>query len=427
MTIKRDKLVNLTINITDGEHGTVINSSGSGLYLLSNKNIVNGDIVIDDEDREISNLSLEKITKRTKLSKDDIVIATVGSIGRAAIVKAKSPLNFDFQRSVGIIKCDESKLSHEYLYYFLSLPYLQKQLSNKANASVQNCLYISDLEDIEIDYFDDTGYQQKVTSILSAIDKKIELNRQVNAELGQMARTLYDYWFIQFDFPGLDDKPYKSSGCTMKHSTELNRQIPANWGIGTLDDIIARIGTGLNPRTNFKLGQGNNYYVTIKNVDNGKITLDDNCDKIDDEALKIIQKRSNLQVGDILFTSIQPVGVTYYIHETPLSWNINESVFTIRPNTQKVTSEYLYMLLSSEEMKVYTANSSAGSVHKGIRHGVLKDFKVSIPPKELVDDFSERISPILKKIHQNDQQSQVLSSLRDWLLPMLMNGQVTVK
>ncbi len=213
----------------------------------------------------------------------------------------------------------------------------------------------------------------------------------------------------------------------MTYSTELKREIPTGWQATKLDKIIARSGTGLNPRKNFKLGQGENYYVTIKNVENGRIILDDKCDKIDDHALKIIQKRSDLQIGDILFTSIQPVGVTYLIHEEPKNWNINESVFTIRPNYQKTTFEYLYMLLSSQEMKVYTTNSSAGSVHKGIRHAVLKDFNVTLAPKDIIDDFTEIINPILKKMYQNDQQSQKLAQLRDWLLPMLMNGQVKIQ
>ncbi|MBK7720384.1 MAG: hypothetical protein IPJ36_17790 [Simplicispira sp.] len=102
-----------------------------------------------------------------------------------------------------------------------------------------------------------------------------------------------------------------------------------------LPDVISRSGTGWNPRENFQLGFGNNFYVTIKNVTNGKITLDDKCDRIDDEALKIIDRRSQLEIGDVLFTSIEPVGVTYLIHKKPENWNINESILRFDRTTKR--------------------------------------------------------------------------------------------
>jgi type I restriction enzyme S subunit len=118
--------------------------------------------------------------------------------------------------------------------------------------------------------------------------------------------------------------------------------------------------------------------------------------------------------------------MTYLIQEKPINWNINESVFTIRPNYKKVTSEFLLMLLSSSEMKAFTKNQSYGSIHKGIRHGVLKTFKLPYHNSSLINDFSTIIKPILKRIYNLDTENQHLSSLRDWLLPMLMNGQVKV-
>lgn len=373
----------------------------------------------------VNDSALKLINNRANLEPGDILFSGTGTIGKTAIVTEK-PQNWNIKEGVYVLKPNLERIDPYYflciLRYYAKIHVFDKQVAGSTVLSIP----MSVLGGTKI-YLPDMQKQKNVATTIRLIDDKIELNRRMNTELEQMAHTLYDYWFVQFDFPGPDGKPYKSSGGAMKHSPELNRQIPANWATGKLEDIISRSGTGLNPRDNFKLGQGSNYYVTIKNVENGKIVLDDKCDKIDDEALKIIQKRSDLQVGDILFTSIQPVGVTYRIREKPTNWNINESVFTIRPDIQKVSSDYLYVLLSSEEMKVYTTNSSAGSVHKGIRHGVLKDFNVTIPPKELIDDFSERISPILEKIHQNDQQSQILANLRDWLLPMLMNGQVKIR
>lgn len=269
--------------------------------------------------------------------------------------------------------------------------------------------------------------QRKIASVLSSLDAKIACNNRINAELEAIAKTLYDYWFVQFDFPDANDKPYQSSGGKMVYNATLKREIPSGWNQCELSEIISRSATGLNPRDNFKLGHGENYYVTIKNVNNGKIVLDDKCDRIDNETLDIIDRRSQLQPGDVLFTSIEPVGVTYLIQDKPANWNINESVFTIRPNYDKTSSEHLFLLLSSSEMKAFTKNSSTGSIHKGIRHGVLKTFKLAYGNKALIDRFSTVTKPILKRIDIIDRENQQLTQLRDWLLPILMNGQVTVK
>lgn len=123
------------------------------------------------------------------------------------------------------------------------------------------------------------------------------------------------------------------------------------------------------------------------------------------------------------------VGKTYLLQEKPTNWNINESVFTIRPNYELVTPEYLYFLLSSEMIKSFTNQSSAGSTFKGIRIGVLNTFLSAFPNtnRKLISDFSEIVKPILKKNDIVQKESQTLTELRDWLLPMLMNGQVTTK
>jgi type I restriction enzyme S subunit len=115
------------------------------------------------------------------------------------------------------------------------------------------------------------------------------------------------------------------------------------------------------------------------------------------------------------------------IQEKPVNWNINESVFTLRPNFDLVTSEFSYLLLSAKELKVFTKNASAGSVHKGIRIGVLNTFKLPYGGEQIILGFSQKIKPILSKIHTISRENQQLAELRDWLLPMLMNGQVKVE
>jgi len=313
----------------------------------------------------------------------------------------------------------------KFMAFYLRSSLFRKTMTNNAVLTLR-----ASLNEEIFSYLDlllpEYGDQVKAGDFLYLLSQKIDCNNRINTELEAMAKTLYDYWFVQFDFPDGNGNPYKSSGGKMVYNATLKREIPAGWSLCELSEIISRSATGLNPRENFKLGHGENYYVTIKNVNNGKIVLDDRCDRVDDEALEIIDRRSQLQPGDVLFTSIEPVGVTYFIQEKPTNWNINESVFTIRPNSNKATSEYLFLLLSSSEMKAFTKNSSAGSIHKGIRHGVLKTFKLTYSNKVLIDRFSTVIKPIFRRIDVIDKENRHLTQLRDWLLPMLMNGQVSV-
>ena len=328
---------------------------------------------------------------------------------------------------LSLITPNKDKLDGKFLRYWLETRQAKKYFENNAMGSGQRLfLTLNSIKDTPL-FLPTLNMQKNISSILFNIDKKIELNNKINKELEAMAKTLYDYWFVQFDFPDSNGKPYKSSGGKMVYNKEIKREIPDGWECLELEDIITHSGTGLNPRQNFKLGFGNNYYVTIKNIEQGRIKLDDKCDRIDNEALEIINKRSDLKAGDILFTSIQPVGITYLIQEKPKNWNINESVFVIRPNYKMISSEYLFMLLSSDEMKAFTTNVSAGSIHKGIRHTVLKTFKFPYKNEIIIERFSKILNPILKKLYINEQQNQKLSTLRDWLLPMLMNGQVKIK
>ena len=201
------KLEEYCLNITDGEHGSVIDDNNGKYYLLSNKNMIDGEIVITSNDRKISEESFHKINKRTKLSKDDVLISTVGTIGKVAIVEGD--VNYDFQRSVGIIKCNTNVLLPKFLYYYLSSPYIQNKLINTAKGAIQKCIFINDLKNLEVS-IPSIPLQEKVSKVLAFIDNKIKLNNKINTELENMAKTLYDYWFVQFDFPDENKRPYKS-------------------------------------------------------------------------------------------------------------------------------------------------------------------------------------------------------------------------
>ena len=320
--------------------------------------------------------------------------------------------------------------------YFTKTATFRSSISGHVGTSINN-LNQGILGDIALPPFS-LSDQKAIVSVLSALDAKIELNQRMNEELEGMAKLLYDYWFVQFDFPmnaaqaaalgmpQLAGKPYRASGGRMVYNEYLKRNAPEGWNLNMLGDIVESISTGLNPRKHFTLGSGSNFYVTIKSIEHGKLLLDSKCDRIDDSALSRIDQRSNLRPGDILFTSIEPVGRLYLIQETPKNWNINESLFSIRPNREKVNSSYLYYLLSSHDCKGYCKKVSTGSIHQGIRIAALRDYTFALPEKQLLEAYSIICEPLLKQVHTLNKQNEELAQLRDWLLPMLMNGQVSV-
>lgn len=371
----------------------------------------------------------EKEQKTYSIKKGDIFLTrtseTIDELGMSCVALNDYP-KATFSGFVKRLRPLQSDLTYDrYMGFYLRSKFFRKTMTNNAIMTLRASLNEDIFSYLNL-YLPDYKTQKKSGDLLFLLNSKIEINNRIINKLQLTANLLYEYWFVQFDFPDKSGKPYKSSGNEMLWYADLKREIPKGWECYELSKIIKRIATGLNPRKNFVLGNGTNYYVTIKNIDYGKIYLDEKCDKINDEALRIINKRSDLQIGDILFTSIEPVGITYLVQEKPKNWNINESVFTLKPNHDVVTSAYAYLMLSSKEIKAFTKNVSAGSIHKGVRISVLNTFKVPYGNKELIDRFSSIVSPMLKEMFSRDKENQKLAELRDWLLPMLMNGQAKV-
>ena len=297
---------------------------------------------------------------------------------------------------------------NEYLYYLLS----SLNLNHHHIGGAQPLMTQDIIGRIEVVVPQKKDDQRRIASILSSLDRKIELNNKINADLEEMAQAIFKNWFVDFE-------PFKDGKFV---DSELG-MIPEGWKVVTLDDLTSKFGTGLNPRKNFVLGHGNNYYVTIKNMGDNRIYLNDRCDKVDDEALAKINKRSKLQKGDLLFSGIGTIGRVAMVVEDPLNWNTSESVFNMHP-IDSVSSEFIYLLLLSDIFQQYVRQNAQGGVQQGIRMASLKAFQLAIP-----DDlkfFDNLVKPIIAKVKSNDRENDHLSLLRDTLLPRLMSGELEV-
>ena len=315
---------------------------------------------------------------------------------------------------------------HKYLAFYLRSQLFRKAVTNNAFMTLR-ASFNEDIFSFLNLYLPEYKEQVKIGDILYSMEQKIQLNKRICAELEAMAKTLYNYWFTQFDFPDENGKPYRSSGGEMVWNDQLKREIPKRWDVRPLSHVISSINTGLNPRDNFILGNGDIQYLTVKNLTTSGTIDFSGCDTVDEQAREIIHKRSDVSVGDILFASIAPLGRCYLIQNPPEKWDINESVFSIRRNASRVTSEFLYMYFMSDTFIKAATSSSTGSIFKGIRINTLLDIAAVIPPKDIVTAFTTQVKTLLALKEQKGTENRELTKLCDWLLPMLMNGQATVE
>lgn len=328
---------------------------------------------------------------------------------------------------IGIIEIiDTNKIDENYLYYFFQTEYARKQLTRGAQKSKIRHINANDFYNVYIG-LPEIEDQQLIGSLLYKIDEIINNNNKMITELNIISKAIYSYWFLQFDFPNKDGKPYKSSGGEMKFSHRLNKYIPKSFKDISFGEVTENISTGLNPRQHFKLNNGGNIkYITVKNLNEDGMIDFKTCDLIDEEANNKIKQRTDLKKGDILYASIAPLGRAYLLPEDPIGWNINESVFSVRVNSNFMTSEYAFLTMQSEEFVKRASLKSTGSIFKGIRISDLNSTNILLPPKDVIDDFTKIVKSFFIMKEKLTKENDMLNTLKNWMLPMLMNGQVKI-
>ncbi|MBQ8962002.1 MAG: restriction endonuclease subunit S [Ruminococcus sp.] len=410
-------------DVYDGAHATPKKTEDGPVYLGIDAVTNDGKINPDG----YAHLSVEdyyKWSKRVKPQFGDLVFSYEATLGRYALI----PEGFYgcLGRRLALLRAKTDRFNIKWLYYyFLSPEWTAYIINHTVKGSTVNRISVEDFPDFEIPDTDRL-VQDSIVDVLSTIDAKVDLNKAVNDNLQHQLKLMYDYWFTQFDFPDENGKPYRASGGAMVWNEQLKREIPLYWSIGTVSDCVEKISTGLNPRDNFVLGNGSIRYITVKNLTTTGSLDFSGCDMIDEEARAIVHRRSDISVGDILFASIAPLGRCYLIQQDPVDWDINESVFSIRSKTDTVTPEFMYLYFQSDSFIQKATNTSTGSIFKGIRINTLLDTALIVPELQVCKSFTDAVKPLLAEINNNSSETAKLTALRDWLLPMLMNGQATI-
>ncbi len=301
----------------------------------------------------------------------------------------------------------------KYLYYKLSLV----NFRNYVTGSAQPKLTKENLNSIVLHIHKDNE-QKKITAVLSALDAKIDCNNRINAELEAMAKTLYDYWFVQFDFPDANGKPYKSSGGNMVYNATLKREIPAGWADSSVLAVADLLGGGTPTKKKPEYWSGDIPFFTPTDAD-GTIFKFSTADYITDEGLK----GSSTKLFGKHTVFITARGSVGRLVLAGVDMAMNQSCYALRA---KPGVSYTYLFFLAKELIHHLQVKSSGSVFDSIVSNDIELTKLAIPKSEVIEKIVAIVEPAFEKIANNTKENQQLAQLRDWLLPMLMNGQVTV-
>lgn len=349
-----------------------------------------------DSNEKVSKAALEKTSLKLN-PVNSLSVAMYGegrTRGSVSILKKEVTTN----QACCNIAIDKSKADYEYVYYFLKTQY--NELRN-LSSGVRKNLNSNDIKNFEIRLPNELKTQKKIARVLATLDDKIELNNKINAELEAMAKLIYDYWFVQFDFPDADGKPYKSSGGKMVYNQILKRETPLGWEVKELE-IIANITTG---------------------------KLDSNAEVLNGEFPFFTCSKEPTTInsysfdGDVILIAGNNAQGNFHVNRYSGKFNAYQRTYVVTAKNKKHLN-YLYQVLKYQ-MKVYKSRGK-GSQTKFLTLGMLTEIDTFEPSFDLISKYEKATKHLYEKQMIIVNENKKLKSLRDWLLPMLMNGQVIV-
>ena len=338
----------------------------------------------------------------------------IGLLGSTAIIPESS--KYIQSQDVAKIICKEDLLDKDFAFYLISSALVKQQLSAAAQQTKIRHTSPDKIKDCTV-WIPELSEQKRIGKLLCSIDRKIELNRTINQNLEAMAKQLYDYWFVQFDFPNEEGKPYKSSGGEMVWNEKLKRMIPKEWTNANIYQLASISKETVNPlaRPNelFKHYSLPEYdktgtYAEEYGIDiqSAKFTVTNNC---------------------ILVSKLNP-WTSRVICGNRESNQICSTEFVVWNPASMKTKGFLFMLAKSAKFIEYCTQGATGTSHshRRINPELMMKFDFSYN-SEIAIKFSRLIENIIGKLHDNIAQLKVLTKQRDELLPLLMNGQITIE
>ena len=412
--MKYYKLNDLCTDIVDCPH-TTPDWKNEGIRVVRNFNLKDGNLDFTDGYFVDEATYLER-TKRAKPEEGDIIISREAPMGMVGIVP--KGLKCCLGQRLVLLKVNKEKCDPYYLLNTLMSDFVQTQFKRAdATGSIVSNLCIPDLKEIIIPVIE--SGQEDVARLLEIINKKQLINNAINDNLEQQAKLLYDYWFTQFDFPDENGNPYRSSGGKMVFNEKLKRKIPYGWKVESVfsNSISSIIKPGV------KLFNKKTYLATadIKgtSISNGTI--------INYEGR---ESRANMQprVSSVWFAKMKNSVKHLYLNkemQTIISNSILSTGFC-GLQCKETSFEYIASYISNDYFEIRKDILAHGATQQAVNNDDLKNIPIVIPNDNLLYLYHKVTKPLYAKISKNICENHELIKLRDWLLPMLMNGQATI-
>lgn len=363
------------------------------------------------------------------LEKGDIITPlteqAIGLLGTTARIPESG--KYIQSQDIALVKCKVGKIDPTFCYYLISSRLVRNQLSVAAQQTkirhtspdkIKACtVWIPELDD-----------QKAIGRLLASLDEKIQLNKRINDNLEAMAKQLYDYWFVQFDFPNEEGKPYKSSGGTMVWNEKLKREIPKGWEVKHLGDII-ETNRGISYNTSSISGGG----VPMINLASFNVN-----GTYKDAGIKTYNgsytKEKVLKPFDLVLCNTQQTAIDFskdiigkaFLVPDVFEGDIVSSHHINTIKTEDYYKAYIAYLSNTSHFHKYAAGCCSGTNILGLDFNSFSQYKMEIPPVYLLEEFQKIIIDIVKRESVIIKENKTLTKLRDELLPLLMNGQATV-
>ena len=394
---------------------TGVNEYYGGNIMFISPSDLHGDYLIEKSEKTITEEGLKSIESN---SIDGISVLTgcIGwDMGNVAMCNSRCATN---QQINAIIDFNHKLVDPRYVYYWLKGK--KDYLFSIASVTRTPILSKSVFENIDIP-LPSLKIQERVTKLLSLIDEKIRKNHQINDYLEQQLQLLYDYWFTQYNFPNEDGQPYKASNGLMVWNKMINHLIPADWKVKPLGTICS-FRNGINYDKNV---DGNTIYkiINVRNISSSTLFLDESNF---DEICLPKQQGDKYYVSDdsIIIARSGIPGATRILCNPSSNIIFCGFIICCTPSDNTLQN---YLTLYLRQFEGSSATQTGGSILKNVSQETLKNFIVPIPPQSLLNQFNDSILPIYNLINSNTKENVQLITLRDWLLPMLMNGQTTIE
>lgn len=365
--------------------------------------------IIDDDLKRITK-DFHESQKKSQLREGDVVMVHTGVPGISCVI----PKEYNNSNCIDmiVIKPNKDKINPNYLVAYMNTIGC-KHIEKQQVGCIQKHFNLKDAIELEI-YLPDVEVQNKIGELIKKINNKIENNNKINGELQSIIKTIYDYWFLQFEFPNEQGKPYKSSGGKMVWNEELKREIPEGWNVGNLYDVADFIN-GLACQKYRPISDNKLPVIKITEMHDG-ITGNTEWVRAD------IPEKNVINDGDILFSWSATLEV--------MIWNggkcgLNQHIFKVVPKIYP--KNYVFMQLSSYIINFVQIAEARKTTMGHITKDHLQQSKIVLPTISIAKKFNTIVESFFKKMTELSVENRELASLRDFLLPLLMNGQVGFK